>query len=173
MPEGAVIEGAAIEVLLQANAARPTGAFASASSVEALRTEVKQNLADPKDFMLIDFWRSGLDQDLGAHWSPIAAYDSASDRVLVLDVARMRYPPYWAKLDALYAAMNTTDPESGKSRGWVSVTKGEGAPARIQTPKMSHRLALLGGAGFLGVFGLGALVGWLLTRWRIKRRVAV
>ncbi|RYY80109.1 hypothetical protein EON63_16895 [archaeon] len=36
-------------------------------------------------------------------------------KVLILDVARFKYPPHWVKVEDLYAAMCTTDTETGKS----------------------------------------------------------
>jgi len=39
----------------------------------------------------INFARTGLDQVGGGHFSPLAAYDAASDRFLILDVARYKY----------------------------------------------------------------------------------
>jgi len=156
--------------LLTANGAQAKPVFADQSTVDAFRAQLKRNLDDPKDFLLIDFNRSELGQDMGAHWSPVAAYDEASDRVLVLDVARVRYPPYWASVDATFKAMNTTDLDSGKSRGWVVVTKAPSALARGTVPPLAHRLfKYAGGVGF-GLFAFGALVGSLLTRWRMRKK---
>ena len=160
-----------LAALLRANHAQAEVHRAEDAGLEAFRAEVKQNLATPGDFMLVDFLRSELGQDLGAHWSPIAAYHEASDRILVLDVARFRYPPYWVKTAQLFAAMNTQDPDSGTHRGWVSVKAASNAPARVEVPTVRHRLMLLGALAISGIFAFGAVVGALVMRWRMRRRL--
>jgi hypothetical protein len=50
-----------------------------------------------------------MGQETGGHISPLAAYDSKSDRFLILDVARYKYPPVWVSASDLFVAMNTTD----------------------------------------------------------------
>jgi len=39
--------------------------------------------------------------------------------VLILDVARFKYPPHWVPLPLLYQSMNAIDAETGKSRGYL------------------------------------------------------
>ncbi|HEY8207994.1 MAG TPA: phytochelatin synthase family protein [Myxococcaceae bacterium] len=151
-------------------AARPV--LASASSLEEFRKEAVANLGRPDDYLVADFWRGDLGQDFGAHWSPVAAYHEGTDRFLVLDVARFRYPPYWAKAEDLFKAMNTTDLDSGKSRGFVVVSAAANAAARLPVPALGHQiLRVVAGAG-LAVFALGAITGALVTRWRMRRKSA-
>ena len=51
------------------------------------------------------------------HTSPLAAYHPETDRFLVLDVSRYRYPPVWVRARDLFTVMNT---EAGRnSRGYV------------------------------------------------------
>jgi hypothetical protein len=162
-----------VRALLEANGGEVTATLASTSSLEAFRKSVSENLARSGDYVLVDFLRAELGQDTGAHWSPLAAYHAGSDRFLVLDVARFRYPPYWAKAEDLFKAMNTTDPDSQLSRGWVEVKKQPDAPAREPAPpvkgKLGRMIAMAGGGTFL----LGALVGALITRWRMKKKAAL
>lgn len=58
--------------------------------------------------------------DVGHH-SPIGGYDAATDRVLVLDVYRRTFEPYWAPASLLIDAMAAVDPMSGRARGYVKV----------------------------------------------------
>jgi hypothetical protein len=53
------------------------------------------------------------------HHSPLGAYDASTDRVLVLDVYRQAFEPYWAPTSLLLAAMSLPDPASGRSRGYL------------------------------------------------------
>jgi hypothetical protein len=69
----------------------------------------------------VNFDRKTLNQQGAGHFSPIAAYDSESDSVLILDVAKFKYPPFWVNVTDLFNAMNTIDSDSGKSRGLIRV----------------------------------------------------
>ncbi|HVE81702.1 MAG TPA: phytochelatin synthase family protein [Myxococcales bacterium] len=158
--------------LLSSNGVAAKPVFAGASSLEEFRREAAANAGRPDDYVLIDFWRGDLGQDVGAHWSPLAAYHEGTDRFLVLDVARFRYPPYWAKAEDLFKAMNTTDMDSGKSRGYVLVSAAAGAPPRMPVPSVGGRLLRVILMAGLGVFAAGAITGALLTRWRMRRKTA-
>lgn len=70
----------------------------------------------------INFSRARLGQtgDAG-HFSPIAAYHEGMDAVLVMDVARFKYPPFWAPVPLIWEAMTDIDPSTGCSRGYVEV----------------------------------------------------
>ncbi|MGB6297273.1 MAG: phytochelatin synthase family protein, partial [Rivularia sp. (in: cyanobacteria)] len=57
------------------------------------------------------------------HISPLAAYNKETDRFLILDVSRYKYPPVWVKAEDLWKAMNTKDSVSDKTRGFVLVSK--------------------------------------------------
>ena len=45
----------------------------------------------------MNYLRKAIGQERGGHISPLAAYDAKSDRFLILDVARYKYPPVWVK----------------------------------------------------------------------------
>ena len=95
---------------------------ASDSSLDAFRSEAQAYLAKPGHFVLVNYFRNTLGQQKGGHFSPLAAYDRESDRFLILDVARYKYPPVWVKAEELFAAMNTKDSDNNdKSRGYVLI----------------------------------------------------
>ena len=80
--------------------------------------------AQPDHYVLINYFRNALGQQKGGHFSPLAAYDKETDRFLILDVARYKYPPVWVKAEELFAAMNTKDSDNDdKSRGYVLITR--------------------------------------------------
>ena len=66
--------------------------------LSVLRSLLQKSLSDPSDRLIVNYDRSSLGQKGGGHFSPLAAYDSVSDRVLLLDVARYRYPSVWIPL---------------------------------------------------------------------------
>jgi hypothetical protein len=152
--------------LLGENHVQAVAVHASDSSEAEFRQRARESLAADHHHVLVDFLRSELHQDTGAHWSPLGAYDAQSDRFLVLDVARFRYPPYWATTADLFAAMKTLDLDSGKTRGYVLVSPQAGAAPRAAVPPIGHKLyAIAGGLGTV-CFALGALVGGLVMRRR-------
>ena len=53
------------------------------------------------------------------HFSPIGGYHKATDTILVLDVARFKYPPHWVSVSSMYAAMLRLDPTTNECRGYV------------------------------------------------------
>jgi hypothetical protein len=72
------------------------------------------------NFHLDDFYGDG--SDIG-HFSPLGAYDAATDRVLVLDVYKADYEPAWAPLPHLLQAMAHAC-EDGMPRGYLVVRNG-------------------------------------------------
>lgn len=88
-----------------------------------LRQVIKETLADPNKRLVINYTRKAIGQTGDGHISPIGAYDADTDRVLVLDVAKYKYPPVWMTVADLYKAINTINSGSNKTRGIVVVSK--------------------------------------------------
>jgi glutathione-S-conjugate glycine hydrolase len=104
---------------------------AADGGLDAFRAEARAALESGDRFVIVNYLRKALGQQIGGHISPLAAYDEKADRFLILDVARYKYPPVWVKTSDLFDAMNTTDPSNGgKTRGYVVVAKAEAAPAK-------------------------------------------
>ena len=55
------------------------------------------------------------------HFSPAAAFDAARDRLLVLDVDRGWYEPYWVPVDVMLAALATSSRKDGTPRGYLRI----------------------------------------------------
>ena len=94
---------------------------AESVDVTAFREAIARNLSDPSDLLVVNYQRETLGQGRVGHISPVAAYDAASDSVLIMDTAAHKYPPTWVPVDMLFAAMNTTDSASGMSRGYTEI----------------------------------------------------
>jgi len=69
--------------------------------------------------VIASYDRAALAQSGGGHFSPIGGYHAARDLVLVLDVARFKYPPHWLPAESLLRAMHAIDPATGRARGWM------------------------------------------------------
>jgi Phytochelatin synthase len=55
------------------------------------------------------------------HFSPVAAYDAGQDLVLVMDVWRFEYEPYWIPVAKLVAGMMSASRITGEPRGYLTV----------------------------------------------------
>ncbi|MEA5508793.1 phytochelatin synthase family protein [Crocosphaera sp. UHCC 0190] len=96
--------------------------YGSDVSLQEFRQRIIDNLKQPNNFVLINYLRHTIGQEKGGHISPIAAYHKESDRFLILDVSRYKYPPVWVKAEDLWKAINTIDSASNKTRGFVLVS---------------------------------------------------
>jgi hypothetical protein len=93
------------------------------TNLEEFRKLAAKNLKEPGNFVIINYLRKEIGQERGGHISPLAAYNQATDRFLIMDVSRYKYPPVWVKTADLWKAMNTIDSTAGKTRGFVFVSK--------------------------------------------------
>ncbi|MBW4529902.1 MAG: phytochelatin synthase family protein [Aphanothece saxicola GSE-SYN-MK-01-06B] len=96
-------------------------------SLEQFRALLRANLSQPGDRLLANYLRPALGQAGGGHIAPLAAFHAPSDRVLILDVARYRYPSVWVPVADLWKAIRTIDSTSGRSRGLVTIRTAPGA----------------------------------------------
>lgn len=90
--------------------------------VETLREDVRV-AASGGPPVIVSFARGPLGQTGDGHYSPIGGWHAERDLVLVLDVARFKYPPFWAPLARLHGAMVPPDPETGRARGWAVIAR--------------------------------------------------
>lgn len=96
---------------------------AADTSLEQFRKQAAANLKQPQNFVLVNYLRKEIGQEKDGHISPLAAYNEQTDRFLILDVSRYKYPPVWVKTADLWKAMLTNDSSVNKSRGFVFVSK--------------------------------------------------
>ncbi|MDP3937620.1 MAG: phytochelatin synthase family protein [Deltaproteobacteria bacterium] len=110
--------------LLRAHGLDVTVYYASETGILSFRSVARENLTTSGDYLLVNYQRAELGQGETGHISPVAAYHAATDRFLILDAAAYKYPPVWVGAEALWRAMNTIDPSSSRSRGFVVVREG-------------------------------------------------
>jgi hypothetical protein len=90
--------------------------------LERFRSVAARQLSTPGGHVLVNYLRRTIGQESGGHISPLAAYDAKSDRFLILDVSRYKYPPVWVRTADLFAAMNTPDRDNdNRHRGYVVI----------------------------------------------------
>ena len=106
----AVCNGARLEV------ARPDEL---AGGEDDFRAAVRASCAKGDHFVVCSYSRKVLGQTGDGHFSPVGAYHPSSDMVLILDVARFKYPPHWVPLSTLHQSMFPVDTATGRPRGYV------------------------------------------------------
>ncbi|XP_057418181.1 glutathione gamma-glutamylcysteinyltransferase 1-like [Lotus japonicus] len=72
------------------------------------------------------------------HYSPIGGYHAGKDMALVLDVARFKYPPYWVPLTHLWEGMSYINEFTGKSRGFMLISRPHREPDMLYTLSCKH-----------------------------------
>ncbi|WP_429300960.1 phytochelatin synthase family protein [Paraburkholderia sp. GAS199] len=120
-------EGMTLDQLSAALAAFPvtvTKYHAADLTLAQFRDLIRTTTAQSDRFALVNFRRVEIGETGGGHWSPLGAYDAATDSALLLDVARYKYPAVWVPMAQLYAGALAPDSVSGISRGIVIVGKG-------------------------------------------------
>ena len=75
--------------------------------------------------VIASYDRGALGQTGTGHASPIGGYLASRDLVLVLDVARFKYPPHWISAERLWRAMQVIDPVTNRARGWLVLRRRE------------------------------------------------
>lgn len=88
-----------------------------------LRKALVENESSDRNFIIANFLQGQFtgDPEGTGHVSPVGAYDKSRHRVLVMDVDREYYEPYWVTEDIFFAGMNTKDEGVGKSRGYLFI----------------------------------------------------
>ncbi len=105
---------------------------ASPATLEQLRQLLSANERSSEDIALV-YYNQGVvtgDWD-GPHLSPIGAYDAERGRVLILDVDRKWYGPYWTPEEKLLEAMLRPAPGhfgglAGETGGIIRVSRRRG-----------------------------------------------
>ena len=106
---------------------------AASGGLDEFRKSASEYLAAKGHFVIVNYLRKALGQQIGGHISPLGAYDEKSDRFLILDVARYKYPPVWVTASDLFDAMNTPDSDNdNKTRGYVLISSELSASAPAQ-----------------------------------------
>jgi hypothetical protein len=95
---------------------------AAEATLEAFRASARDHLGRERHFVVVNYLRKAIGQETGGHISPLAAYDAETDRFLILDVSRYKYPPVWVSAADLFKAMDTVDKDNqNKTRGYVLI----------------------------------------------------
>lgn len=81
---------------------------------DQFRADIRAIARSVDRVMAVSYSRKAVDQTGDGHFSPIGGYHAERDLVLILDVARFKYPPHWVSVTTLYEAMQKIDVDTGK-----------------------------------------------------------
>lgn len=84
-----------------------------------IRDDLIANMRHAGDYVIVNYKRSEVGQSGGAHLSPLAAYDSAGDAFLVMDVNPASAGWVWMPAATLIKGMRTFD--TRENRGYILV----------------------------------------------------
>jgi len=111
--------------LARCNAANVKDYYASKCDVEIFRDSVKKATSTPQGQVVVATYdRQVLSQTGSGHFSPVGGYHPGKDLVLMMDVARFKYPPHWVPVSLLFEAMKPIDENTGRDRGFAVVSSG-------------------------------------------------
>lgn len=107
-------------------------------SLDQFRSIVKHSCATSNEIVVLNYSRKVLGQTGDGHFSPIGGYHEENDMVLLLDVARFKYPPHWVRLPLVYEAMQKIDQSIGLPRGLVVLKENAHATGPTLVKQLVH-----------------------------------
>ncbi|KAL1552949.1 Glutathione gamma-glutamylcysteinyltransferase 1 [Salvia divinorum] len=108
------------------------------SSIDEFRNHVVACSTSEDCHIIASYTRRAFKQTGAGHFSPIGGYHAEMDMVLILDVARFKYPPHWVPLSLLWEAMDSTDEATKLKRGFMLVSRRQREPALLHTLSCKH-----------------------------------
>jgi len=111
--------------LAECNGAHVQAFKAEFSSESKFRTAIHTATSRNDLHLVASFSRAILNQTGCGHYSPIGGYHAGLDLALVLDVARFKYPPYWAPISLLWRAIKEIDPLTKQGRGYYLMSRAD------------------------------------------------
>ncbi|XP_047167152.1 glutathione gamma-glutamylcysteinyltransferase 1-like [Vigna umbellata] len=124
--------------LAQCAGAKVDSFRASHSSIDDFRKYVIKCSMSDECHVISSYHRAALEQTGNGHFSPIGGYHAGKDMALVLDVARFKYPPHWIPLKILWEGMNYVDEATGRTRGFLLVSRPHREPGLLYTLSCKH-----------------------------------
>lgn len=86
---------------------------------------IQRACSQQHEHVVVSYSRPALQQTGDGHFSPLGSYNQKRHMVLVLDVARFKYPSYWVPFDILWESLQAIDQGTGKPRGYFILKRGQ------------------------------------------------
>ena len=97
--------------------------FVNYFDLSLFRTMVQACSRIPEMYSIVNFGRQELEQTGTGHFACLGGYHPETDKVLVMDTARFKYPPFWVDLEFLYNSIRSVDQDTNKMRGFIVVSR--------------------------------------------------
>ncbi|MED6185046.1 Glutathione gamma-glutamylcysteinyltransferase 1 [Stylosanthes scabra] len=127
-----------VACLARCNGARVEAFRSDECTIEDFRKRVISCCSSEDCHVIVSYHRAAFNQTGTGHFSPIGGYHTERDMVLILDVARFKYPPHWVPTTLLWDAMNTIDKSTGHRRGYMIISRLNRAPSILYTVSCRH-----------------------------------
>ncbi|KAJ1546782.1 hypothetical protein HK096_004727 [Nowakowskiella sp. JEL0078] len=85
--------------------------------------DLKRTSEVSTELLVVSYHRGTLQQTGDGHFSPVAGFNEVEGMVLILDVARFKYPSYWVSVDLLWESLHPVDKTSNKPRTTGNLSK--------------------------------------------------
>ncbi|KAF5738976.1 Glutathione gamma-glutamylcysteinyltransferase 3 [Tripterygium wilfordii] len=122
-----------VACLAHCNGAKVETFRTNETTVDEFRKHVISCTSVEDCHLITSYDRRVFKQTGTGHFSPVGGYHAESDMVLILDVARFKYPPHWVPLTLLWEAMDTTDEATGQRRGFMIISRHHKPPSILYT----------------------------------------
>lgn len=111
-----------LDDMLRANGLATTPVIVDDTKTEQdIRGELRHNLQQGGDYVIVNYQRKAIGQRGGAHISPLGAFDATTDSVLVMDVNPASAGWVWVPTTSLIKGMRTFD--TVENRGYILVRR--------------------------------------------------
>ncbi|MCC5831486.1 MAG: phytochelatin synthase family protein [Chlamydiales bacterium] len=107
-----------------------TPLYATEFSLADFRQLLETTLVEENSFLIANWYRPAIGQIGSGHFSPIGAYNKKTDQVLILDVSRYKYPPFWVPAEDLYKSMQPLGSKGQRTRGVILVSNSPNCDTR-------------------------------------------
>ncbi|KAK3274031.1 hypothetical protein CYMTET_17763 [Cymbomonas tetramitiformis] len=91
-------------------------------TLQQFRTDIESACCSSGPPVIVSYSRKEFEQTGDGHFSPVGGYNRERDLVLIMDVARFKYPPHWVSLEKMWTAMRRLDNATGLPRGYLTVS---------------------------------------------------
>ncbi|KAL5702356.1 glutathione gamma-glutamylcysteinyltransferase [Ranunculus cassubicifolius] len=124
---------AKVACLAICNGAKVEAFRVNQSTLDDFRQYVAACTSSQDSHVITSYDRKAFKQTGSGHFSPIGGYHAGKDMVLILDVARFKYPPHWVPVSLLWEAMDTVDEATGFHRGFMIISRPHTATSLLYT----------------------------------------
>ncbi|CDW83605.1 glutathione gamma-glutamylcysteinyltransferase [Stylonychia lemnae] len=97
-----------------------SAAYIKRFDLNFMRTAILSTSRRQGLYLMANISRKTLLQTGDGHFTPIGGYHISSDKVLLFDTARYKYPPHWVDINSLFEATQTIDSDTNKLRGIIA-----------------------------------------------------